>query len=178
MGGMQSQPALFLTLRFCSTFSTSKLWRFWNWKPWYPVIFCLIFWTLGWVARTLSSTALVSPIPSATVAKYSHKWLETAYWSLQMVPLILRLSSFVLPLCLLDKRHECLIELTRLALKLSGLLFPICPYCLSPESLVALFLVIRLASQFSLMCSLRYFLATLLLALMEPFHSLFMYGTS
>ena len=33
-----------------------------------------------------------------------------------------------------QKRHEHLIELTWLALKLSGLLFPICSYCLSPES--------------------------------------------
>ena len=75
MGGMPSQLVLFLTLRFCSAFSTSKLWRFWKWKPWYPVMFCIIFWTLGWVVRTLSSTRPVSPIASATVAKYAQKWM-------------------------------------------------------------------------------------------------------
>ena len=33
-----------------------------------------------------------------------------------------------------QKGHKCLIELTRHALKLSGLLIPICPYCLSPST--------------------------------------------
>ena len=81
---------------------------------------------LGWVEKTLSSIAMGSPIPSATVAKYSP--IPTDGFTDTLAELIcvtlVRISQ---------KGHKCLMELTQLVLKLSGLLFPICPYCLSPD---------------------------------------------